>query len=278
MRFAATAFLWVITTVALAVAVPTLWVQKNVVDVEGYAAMAQRAAADPALQAAVASELTTQATALIGSRGYRVDPAKVRNVAGVYTAGPAFPAQFAQVNRVAQRFLFTADPNGHEPLVIDLAPMMNDNELQQVLQDFNVRVPATLTVPVTVSAPKRLRAGQLRALATWNPWASTAAAVLAGIAAVLTVVVARRRGRALTSLGVSALLVGAGGWAAIEVTQRHINDALGNTTGDIRQIADAMAGHVEEDVHHWLDLTLTAGGVLVAFGVVIAVLGGLRKS
>ena len=74
---------------------------------------------------------------------------------------------------------------------------------------------------------------------------SIGAAVVAGVCGLLTLAAARRRGKALTSLGVSALLVGAAGWAGIEVGGRYVNDALNRTTGDIRRIADVMVGHAE---------------------------------
>ncbi|MGH3555134.1 MAG: hypothetical protein ACRDT5_21625, partial [Mycobacterium sp.] len=161
--------------------------------------------------------------------------------------------------------------------VIDLAQMLNDTAFQQMLANFNVRVPSKVTVPVTVSTPKVLQPGKLRPLATWGPWVSAVAAGLTGIGALLTLAAARSRGRALAGLGVSALLVGAGGWAAIELARRHINDALNHTTGDIRRIADVMVGDAESSLHHWLNLTLAAGGALVVVGVFVAVLGSLRS-
>ena len=57
MRSALAALLWLCTTVVLAVAVPTVWTQTHVVDVDGYTAMAHKAAGDKALQAAVAAPL-----------------------------------------------------------------------------------------------------------------------------------------------------------------------------------------------------------------------------
>jgi hypothetical protein len=131
---------------------------------------------------------------------------------------------------------------------------------------------------VTVTNSKILQPGKLRPLATWGPWVTIAAAAVTGICALLTLAVARSRGRALAGLGVSALLVGAAGWAAIELGRRRLGDALNHTTGDIRRIADVMVGDAESSLHHWLDLTLAAGGVLVALGVLAAVLGSLRKS
>lgn len=107
---------------------------------------------------------------------------------------------------------------------------------------------------------------------------SIAAAALTGICALLTVVVARSRGRALAALGVSALLAGAAGWAGIEVARRRVNHALNQTAGDIRRIADVMVAYAESGLHQWLNLTLAAGGALVVFGVLAAVLGSLRTS
>jgi hypothetical protein len=103
-------------------------------------------------------------------------------------------------------------------------------------------------------------------------------ALATGVFALLTIAVAKKRGKALAALGVSALLVGATGWAAIEVLRGRINQALDVTTGDIRQLADAMVGHAVGSLHQWLNLTLAAGGVLVVLGVVVSMLGGLRRS
>ena len=106
---------------------------------------------------------------------------------------------------------------------------------------------------------------------------SLGSAVVAGVFALLTIAVAKKRGKALAALGVSALLVGATGWAAIEVLRARINQALDATTGDIRQLADAMVGHAIGSLHQWLNLTLVAGVVLVVFGVFVSMVAGLRR-
>jgi hypothetical protein len=288
-RFAtalARAVLWLATTVALAVAVPAAWTQVNVVDTDGYVAMAQKAAGDPALQSAMATELTTRAMALIAAQGggrYPVDGSQVHDAAAAFTAGPSFPPLFAQANRVGHGWLFTDPRSGQDgnQWVVDVAPMLKDSSLQQILSSYNVNAPANLTVPLTVSLPsgslgsQPLRQGQLSRLSTWGPWVSIGAAALSGCLALLTLVAARRRGKALTSLGVSALLVGAAGWAGIEVGARYVNDALNRTTGNIRQITEVMVDHAEASMHQWLNLALVAGVALVVFGVLVAVLGGL---
>jgi hypothetical protein len=279
-RFAVTVLLWLLTTVALAVAVPTAWVQTHIIDVDGYTAMAQKVSRDPGLQAAMASELSTRAMMLINQHGYKVDSSTVHDVAAGYTAGPDFPPQFADANRMAHSWMFTnayAQSEGDQ-WVVDLAGMLKDSAFTQMLANYHVQVPETMRVPVTVTTPKVLQPGVLRPLATWGPRVSVAAGVLTGICALLTLTVARSRGRALAGLGVSALLVGAAGWAAIELGRHRINDALNHTTGDIRRIADVMVGEAESSLHQWLDVTLVAGGLLVALGVLAALLGSLRRS
>jgi hypothetical protein len=278
-RFLATLLLWLFTTVALAVAVPAAWAQRNLVDENGYAALAQKAAGDPALQSAMAGELTTRAMALIAEHGggrYPVDSSQVHDAAAAFTAGPSFPPLFATANRAAHRWLF-ADATSGDSWAVDVAPMLNDSAFQQILSDHNVTVPATLTVPLTVSVPHSLRPGELSKVATWGPRASLGAAALCGVCALLMLLAARRRGKALTSLGVSALLVGAAGWVGIEVAGRYINAALNRSTGDIRQIADVMVHNTEAGLRDWLNLTLAAGAGLVVLGVVVAALGSLVK-
>jgi hypothetical protein len=282
-RFATTVVLWLATTVALAVAIPAVWAQEHLVNEGGYATMAQNAAGDPALQAATADELTTRAMALIAQHGggrYPVDSSQVHAAAAAFTASPSFPPLFAQANRAAHRWLFTGAGSG-DTGVVDVAPMLKDSSFQQILSSHNVTVPATLTVPLTVSAPstgQSVRQGQLSRLAAWGPWVSIGAVALSGFCGLLTVAVARRRGKALTSLGVSALLVGAAGWAGIEVGGTYINDALNKTTGDIGRIGKVLVSRTESSLHQWLNLTLIAGAALVGFGVIVAIVGSVLTS
>jgi hypothetical protein len=278
-RFLATLVLWLATTAALAVAVPAAWAQLNLVDENGYAALAQRAAGDPALQSAMAGELTNRTMTLIAERtGGRtvVDSAEVRDAAAAFTAGPSFPPLFATANRTAHRWLF-ADAGSGDSWSVDVAPMLNDSAFREILSEHNVTVPATLTVPLTASVPHSLRQGALSRIAAWGKSASLVAVALCGACALLTLLAARRRGPALTALGVSALLVGAAGWVGIEVGIRYVNDALNRTTGDIRQIVEVMMRSTEAGMREWLNLTLAAGAGLIVLGVLVAMLGGLFR-
>lgn len=278
MRFLATLLMWLVTTILVALAVPAAWVQQHLVDADGYAALAQKAAADSGLQAAMASELTTQVARL----GTGVNTGTVSLVAATYTASSTFPGQFAQANRFAHRWLFTesvrssVDPQGR--WVIDFAPMLSDASFKETLSEYNITVPTSVPIPLTDNAPSVLRPGALRSAATVGPWASVGLAVLAAVAALLTLFIARSRGKMLVALGVSALLVGGTGWAAIEFGRRHLDQTLDSTSGNIRRIADVMVDTAEVSMHQWLNISLIVGGGLVVIGVIVTLLVGLAKS
>ena len=280
MRFLAALLFWLITTVLLAVAVPATWAQKKVVSEDGYAALAATAAKDPRLQEAMASVLSTQITELAADNGYDLNNTElVRGVTSAYTANQGFPGQFAQANRIAHRWMFT-DSVQHDQgdrWLVDIAPMLKDQSLRDTLGNLKLDVPDTLTVPITVPEDSSLRPGQLKTLSTWGPWASIGACVLTAVFALLTLATARSRGKALAALGVSALLVGAAGWAGLEVGRRYIDDALNRTTGDIRRVADVMVTTAEASLHQWLNITLAIGGGLVIIGIIASMLGGLRR-
>ncbi len=279
MRFLVALVLWLVTTVALAIAVPALWAQLTIVDEDGYAALAATAAQDQRLQEAMAGELTEQVITLGADNGYLLNPELVGQVAVAYTRNSGFPGQFAQANRIAHRWMFTgAVPSGNstDQWLIDVAPMLLDPSFAATLGSLDLQVPPTMTVPITVNTPE-LQPGKLRWLATWGPWASGAMAVATALLAAMTFFAARSRGKALIALGVSALLVGAAGWAGIEVGRPYVGGAVNRTTGDIRTVAEVMVAHAEDSLHLWLNITLLGGAGLVMLGAIAAGIGGLRR-
>ena len=277
MRSVATVFMWLVTTLLLAVTLPVLWAQQNLVDRSGYTALTQRAATNPDLQSAAAVELTTQ----VGRLSAGADAAVVGRIAKMYTAGSSFPGQFAQANDFAHRWLFTdgvgsaLDAQGR--WVIDFAPLLSDAAFAQTLRDYNIAVPTSIPIPLTDNAPAGLRPGSLRVIGMWAPWVAWGLVALCAASALLTLMAAHNRGKSLVGLGVSAVLVGAAGWAAIELAQRPLLTALDNTAGNIRTIADVMVATAESSMHQWLNVTMTVGGGLVIVGVLVSLLAGLAR-
>lgn len=281
MRFLATLLMWLVTTILLALAVPAAWFQQHLIDADGYAALAQKAAGTSQLQSAMAAELGGQLTKTVAGTGYDVSTDQLTAVASVYTGSASFPGQFAQANRLAHRWLFTNAVSGTDASgrwQLDLTPMLADSSFRKSLNDFGITVPSTLVVPLTDNVPQGLRPGRLQMLAVWGPWVSVGLTVLAAVAALLTLFIARSRGKMLVALGVSALLVGGAGWAAIEFGRRHVNQALDTTSGNIRRIADVMVDTAEASMHQWLNISLIVGGGLVVIGVIVTLLVGLAKT
>ena len=282
MRFVATLVLWLVTTAALAVAVPVTWAQHAVVNRSGYSSLATKAAAEPRLKAAMAGELATQLNSLATKAGYSSSIDVLSAATTVYTGSSAFPGQFGTINGYAHDWLFTdtaARQDSSGRWVVDLSPMLSDSSLTSTLTGFGIKVPSKLEVPVTDSAG--LRPGQLRVATTWGPWAAAGICILAGVMAFLTLGAAKARGKALAALGISAMLIGAAGWAGIEIGRPHLADALNRTSGNMREVVDVMVDYAITDMHTWLNITLVVGAGLVAIGMLLAVLGGLirkRKS
>lgn len=273
-RSTATVLMWLVTTVLLAVALPAVWAQQHLIDRAGYAALAQRAAADPGLQSAMAGELTAQVGRLGGTDSTIVSP-----IARAYTASSSFPAQFAQANAFAHQWLFSdavgSDVDSQGRWVIDFAPMLTDSAFAQTLRDYNIAVPSSVPIPLTENVPSVLWPGSLHRFAVWGPWVSWGLTVCAVLAAALTLLASARRGRALSALGVSALLVGGAGWAAIELAQPQLRSALDQTSGGVRRIAEVMTSTAQDSMHQWLNVTMIAGAGLVIVGVIVTLLAGL---
>jgi hypothetical protein len=272
-RFAVTVLLWLATTACAAVAVFATWTQNHVVNEDGYAALASQAANDPQVHAAVASMMTTRAMALSRERGRTDDPNQMRFVADAYAASPAFPKRFVEVNRAIHRWAFNRPaPDSQGPLQIDVAPMLREAFLQVGRENISAGLPASVYVRLAES--DRLRPGQFEAVGRWTRPVAVCTIVLAGLFALLTLAAARSRGKALASLGVSALLIGGAGWAVTAVVAGRIGDALNRTSADMHAMAGVIIADAEANLHRWLVLTLAVGGGLVVIGVIVAIVEG----
>ncbi len=256
MRFAAVVLLWLLTTL---------------LGGAGFDRLAGRAAADEPLRTAVAGELSTQAVRLLAERGHPIDLAPVRSAALDYVASPAFAAQFRAVARAGHDWVF----DGAGPFTVDIAPMLRDDAFAGLLAAHDARVPDALTVPVAAPLGPVWR-DRLHLVAVWGPWAGPGLAVLAGLLGAATVGAARRRGRALAGLGVGGLLIGAGGFAGMEIGRAKLAGVLNHTSGDLRRIADAGLALIEADLHDRLTAVLLGGAGLVGVGVTVALAGALR--
>lgn len=277
MRFLFAVLLWLLTTAALAVTIAGAWTQSRLVDENGYVALTAPAAADPRVQHVIAEELTTQIVSLGKKQGSRVNETQVAELTASYTSGPQFRADFASVNRMAHQWLFTntsaAQRDSRGSWQIDVAPMIKS----LVPQGLSIKAPETLTVSLTDDNLAGLTPGRLVPVARFGQLAVWISFGLTLILAGLTQLAVRSRAKGLAGLGISALLVGAAGWAGLEVGQRYLDRPLSRVTENLRDVADSLVTAAVSNAHHWLSLTMAAGGLVIAVGVVSGLVGGLLR-
>jgi hypothetical protein len=276
-RFVFAVLLWVLTTAAFAVTVTAAWAQARVVDENGYVALAAPAASDAQVRQAIAGELTTQIVTLAENQGNWVSESTVAEMATAYTDSPKFRADFDSVNRMAHQWLFTDSAQAQRDSAgrwqIDLAPMIKS----LVPQGISIKTPESVKVAITDETLGGLTPGRLAPIARFGQVAVWIGVGLTLILAGLTQLAVKSRSKGLAALGVSGLLVGAAGWAGLEIGQQHLHGPLTRVTGDLRVVTDQLLNQAVGNAHHWLSLTMAAGGLLIAVGVVSAVLGGLLR-
>lgn len=277
MRFLFAVLLWLLTTAALAVTVAAAWAQSRIVDENGYVALTSPAAADANVQHAIAEELTTQIVSLGKKQGSRVNEPQVADLTAAYTSGPQFRADFASVNRMAHQWLFTNSSSVHRDSQgswqIDLAPMIKS----LVPQGLSIKAPETLEVSVTDDNLGGLTPGRLVPVARFGQLAVWISLGLTLILAGLTQLAVRSRAKGLAGLGISALLVGAAGWAGLEIGRRYLDRPLNRVADNLRDVADGLVTQAVSNAHHWLSLTMAAGCLVIVVGVVSGVLSGLLR-
>lgn len=277
MRFLFAVLLWLLTTAALALTVTAAWTQSRIVDENGYVALTAPAADDPRVQRAIAGELTTQIVSLGKKQGSRVNETQVAELTATYTGGPQFRADFASANRMAHQWLFTnsnsAQRDSQGSWQIDVAPMIKS----LVPQGLSIKAPETLKVSVTDDNLAGLTPGRLVQVARFGQLAVWISFGLTLVLAGLTQLAVRSRAKDLVGLGISALLVGTAGWAGLEIGRRYLDRPLNRVNDNLRDVADSLVTQAIGNAHHWLSLTMAAGGLVIVVGVVSGLVGGLLR-
>ena len=163
MRFVAALLFWLLTTAALAVAVPAMWAQHNVVDEDGYAALARRRPPSDPLQDAMAVRADQPAGLLARQQRLRRQPRSGARCGDGLHAQSGLPRPVRDRPTGSCTAGCSPTPRGSPTTSgrweIDLSPMLADSSFQQTLQDFGISAPSTLEVPLTDNAPDSLRPG-----------------------------------------------------------------------------------------------------------------------
>lgn len=264
-RTLASAVLWLVAVAALAVTVPVAWVADNVADEDGYVAFTAPFAADPELQdalsAGIADELVERARLPIGQDVFR---GLVETTFGQLLERPGFQAAWEETQRRSHRATFDDTAATEDRLVLDLAPLL------EVIGDavaentpITLDLPDRLVVPVSQEPQAELVDGVRDA-----PDSTRLGIAVAVLAALGSLLVARRRSTALGWLGLGAAAVGG---ALMVVTSRGVPEVLARrpaATELATTMRDLLVARATASFDEWLLVVVVVGAVvaLVGFG------------
>lgn len=263
-----------------AVAVPAIWVERNILQEDGFVALAAPLGQDPAFQ----RRLATAAVVSLGVEE-RIPEAFAElaqpildNAAQSLTGMPGYPDAWAETLRKSHRLTF-ADPNtlpaeaeGATALTLDAAPLVG-LVAKQVTDATGLPLTAPDQVLIHIGQSSQRQAVEM--VAAYAP-IGYAVAIGAGIAFLLALVAARRRWTVLAGAGSGTLLL-AGAWklAADAAGGAAAGTSSGNEVADIfkREFVSASTGSFGQ----WILIVAVAGAVLLAAGLVLRVVAGPKN-
>lgn len=266
MRSLLSAFLILAALVVAAVAGPALWLQKNVVDQQGFVALAGPLGSNQGFQEGLSSMLAEQATASMNL------PPQLSAIAGtlissaaqsVYTE-PGYEDAWRATLQRSHELTFAAAGNKDiaGDIMIDVAPLVS-LVADKVAGDLPFTIPAPGNTVVSVEQPQAAKLlPAVTMLGGWSGWLLVAAVVLL----IVGVVSARRRGLTLVLAGVGLGLV-ALVWmlAAGFVETSLVNLAAGPESA--RQIVAELGTLARTSWQRGINVTFVAAAVIAGLGV-----------
>lgn len=275
-----TAFLLgLIAVLATVVAVPAVWADSHIVDQGQFTEMMAPLGRDQAVQDAMAVEIAQQVQRLMTEQGDSRPPMRlVQPVAERFVRSDAFPPAFSTAVASIHTWLFVA-PTAEQRLAgatvaeIDLAPMIR--HIVDTEADLEITVPARVTVDLSAAGNSRdlFRAGRLEPIAaavSRTSWIAPLVALVAGIGALL---LARRRGFPLMLIGIG-VAVGAGvTWLLCGVAPSMVVSAAGGADSMTAVIAGAATERVTGSLTPWVLAEAAVAGALALVGLLFGLLG-----
>ena len=262
-----------------AVAVPAIWLDRNIVQEDGFVALASPLGKDEAFQQRLAGAAvgTIDTGAIPEPLAGLVQPV-LDAAAGSMTRLPGYPAAWEETLRKSHRLSF-ADPRSLPPevdsttsLTLDVAPLvaLGTEEISKATGMPLVSPDQTL-INIGQSNQRQL----IERVSAYAPMGYLLA-VGAVIALLLALVVARRRWAVIFSLGVAALLL-AGLWTA--GSQLAADAVLGAASGN--EVADMFKNEfvaaASTSFQAWTLASAIAGGALLVVGLVIRIASPGRR-
>lgn len=251
----------VIAFVAALITVPTLWVATHVADEDGYVRLSSQLATDSELQVAFASYLSNE----LASRGVLPDSleetaaAALTQVAGRTSNQPGFVEAWEQTQRDFHRGAFADGAAG--PLTVDVGPMA-----KFVASQVSDSLPVSLTVPTDLVVPvgdaqDRQDVDNVKR----TTGMSRIGVIVAALAAIAAIGVARRRSIAVMWLGVGALTIAGLLWLASNIAAPRVLDHVDAPSEFARTLQKLLVDRAAASLDAWL-LWIAVGGAALALG------------
>ena len=262
-----------------AVAVPAIWVDRNIVQEDGFVALAAPLGKDDAFQQRLAAAAvgTIDTGAIPEALAGLVQPV-LDAAAGSLTRLPGYPAAWEETLRKSHRLSF-ADPRSLPPevasttsLTLDVAPLvaLATEEISKAT-GLPLDSPDQTLINIGQSNQRQL----IERVSAYAPMGYSLA-IGAGIALLLALVAARRRWAVVFNAGFAALLL-AGLWTAGSQLARDavLGTASGNEVADM--FKNEFATAASNSFQTWVLAAVIAGGVLLVAGIVVRIASPGRR-
>lgn len=261
-----------------ALAVPAMWVDRNIVQEDGFVALTAPLGKDPAFQQRLAAAAVNSlgSDQIPESIAEQVRPV-LQEAAQSLTSLPGYSEAWTETLRKSHRLSF-ADPSslpqeieGVSTLTLDVGPLAA-LVAKRVADATSLPLESPGQVLITIGQPSQRQIAER--VSAYAPM-GTAVAAGSAIAFVLAFVAARRRWTVLAGVGVGALLL-SGVWTlAADVVGRAVEQtSSGNAMAEIFKgefVAASTAGFAQ-----WTLAAAVAGAVLLVSGLGLRAVAGRR--
>ena len=270
MRTFVSAIAIVLGILLAAVAVPAIWVDRNIVQEDGFVQLAAPLGKDSDFQRKLAAAAvgTIDTGSVPGFLSGLVEP-MLEKAAESLTGLPGYPAAWEETLRRSHRLSF-ADPAAGSrdgasasSLTLDVAPLvaLGAEEISRT-----TRLPLDPPKQTLINVGQPAQREWTERLATYAPMGYVMA-IGALVAFLLAFVAARRRWTVLLAAGLGGLaLAGLWGWALQLGSARAQATDTGNAVANM--FRDEFLAAAGKDFQSWVTAAAVTGGVLAAAGIV----------
>ncbi|WP_138442363.1 hypothetical protein [Sinomonas susongensis] len=275
MRTVLSALSVLLAVVLTAVAVPALWLERNVVDESGFVQLLSPMSTDKQLQSTLISNLDNAVTSdsSIPSVLRPVAQQAVQGLAASLVSDANFGQAWNDTLKASHQINFSPDKASANAFELELRPMA-DLMAKRVASSLNVNIPgpATLQVQVGTAQQRSWLTGAQNLAALSLPL--TLGAILAFALGLLC---ARRRGVALAWAGIGLLLI-----AALYQGVVGLAPSLASAQGSAGSMSSAFGTRAAELVaanfEGWIIPLAIGGAVLLVLGAVFGAVQRRRRA